>query len=137
MLTANIRVRQKLKKFCLEGMAMIFYVVKVTLSAALIVVISEVAKRNSLMSALLASIPLVSVLAMIWLYAETRDTAKVAAFSSSVVWLVLPSLLLFMVLPELLKRGFNFYLSLALSCTVTVAGYVLLLWLMDHFNIKP
>jgi hypothetical protein len=71
-----------------------YYVIKVVVSAGLVVAISELSKRSAVAGALLASVPLVSVLAMIWLYVDTRDSAHVAAASRSVFWLVLPSLAL-------------------------------------------
>ena len=80
-----------------------YYLIKIAVTTILIVAISEVAKRSSLVGAILASVPLVSVLAMIWLYIYTKDVNKVSDLASSVFWLVLPSLALFLVLPELLK----------------------------------
>jgi hypothetical protein len=71
----------------------------------LVLAISEIARRSSFAGALLASIPLVSVLAIIWLYVDTKDVAKVSALSTSVFWLVLPSLVLFVTLPVLLKKA--------------------------------
>jgi hypothetical protein len=99
------------------------YITKVVVSAILIVLISEISKRSSLIGAVLASVPVVSVLAMIWLYAETRDVTQVAALSRSIVWLVIPSLALFVALPMLLSRGFGFYFSLSISVIATVAAY--------------
>ena len=94
---------------------MMQYVVKVAISAVLIVLVSEFSKRSSLVGALLASLPIVSVLAIVWLYIDTRDTAQVASLSRGIFWLVLPSLVLFLVLPAMLERGHGFYLSLAAS----------------------
>ena len=82
---------------------MIYYVAKIAITTILIVAISEIAKRSSFAAALLASIPLVSVLAMLWLYVDTKDVAKVSALATSVFWLVLPSLVFFITLPLLLK----------------------------------
>jgi hypothetical protein len=100
------------------------YVVKIVVTALLVVAISEVSKRSSFVGALLASIPIVSVLAMIWLYTDTRDVAQVAALSRSVFWLVLPSLALFLLLPILLTRGYAFYTSLAVSIGATIFVYL-------------
>ena len=115
---------------------MFYYITKIGISAILIVIISEVAKRSSMLGALLASVPLVSVIAMIWLYTETKDVAKVSTFSNSVFWLVLPSLLLFIALPLLLKQGVNFYLSLGLSVGITVLAYGIMLAVLNYFGIK-
>jgi len=115
---------------------MVYYVVKVAISALLIVAIAEISKRSSFFAALLASVPLVSVLAMIWLYFDTRDAAKVAALAGGIFWLVLPSLALFIALPLMLKQGLNFYLSMGLSILITVACYWLMLALLDHVGIE-
>src|SRR4029079_14853887 len=92
-----------------------YYATKILISAALVVLVSELTKRSTVAGAILASIPLVSVLAMICLYADTHDVAQVASLSRSIFWLVLPSLVLFVVLPALLQRGFGFFASLAFA----------------------
>ena len=114
---------------------MVYLVLKFALSAALIVAVSEIARRNSSAAALLASLPLVSVLAFVWLYLDTHDTAKIAALSGSVFWLVIPSLLLFLTLPVLLRLGVNFWLSLLLSCTLTAVAYMGMTLLLKRFEI--
>lgn len=106
------------------------------ITVALIVVISEVAKRSSFIGALLASIPLVSVLAMLWLYVDTQDVEKVSAMATSVFWLVLPSLALFVSLPLFLRQGINFYLSMGLSIAITVACYWLMVTVLGHFGVS-
>ncbi len=115
---------------------MTFYLVKIAVTTILIVVIAEVAKRSSFVGAILASVPLVSVLAMIWLYIDTKDTTKVSALSTSVFWLVLPSLALFVVLPFLLKHGVNFYLGMGISIAITVVCYFLMVALLNLFGVK-
>ena len=115
---------------------MTYYLVKLAVTTVLIVAISEVAKRSSFIGAILASIPLVSVLAMIWLYIDTKDVGKVSSLATSVFWLVLPSLALFVALPLLLKQGMNFYLSLGISTGVTVACYLLMVLVLDYYGVK-
>ena len=97
--------------------------IKIFISALLIAAISEVARRSTLLGALLASLPVTSLLAFVWLYRDTGNTAKVAALSADIFWLVLPSLVLFVVLPMLLRNGWNFWLSLGLSCAATAVSY--------------
>jgi len=111
-----------------------YYISKIALSAVLIVAISEVAKRSSMMGAILASVPMVSIIAMIWLYHESGDTTKVIALASNIVWLVLPSLVLFLTLPILLKHEFNFYLSLGISIALTIIAYLLMLATLHLFR---
>jgi hypothetical protein len=115
---------------------MVYYVTKLFVSAALIVLISELSKRSSLVGALLASIPLVSVLAMIWLYVDTKDAVQVASLSRSIFWLVLPSLTLFLLLPALLQRGLSFYPSLAASIAATIAAYYALIAIAPRFGLR-
>lgn len=102
---------------------MYYLLIKTLISAVIIVAISELSRRSSLLGALLASLPLTSLLAFIWLYRDTHDTAKIAALSTSIFWLVLPSLVLFLVLPVLLRRGFHFPSALALSTLAMLAAY--------------
>lgn len=102
---------------------MAYLITKLAATALIVVVVSELAKRSALLGAILASVPLVSVLAMIWIYVETRDTARLAAFSVDVLWLVLPSLVLFAVLPMLLRLGVGFWWSLGAGIAATVLAY--------------
>src|SRR5512146_229005 len=103
---------------------MLYYIVKLLLSAGIIVVVSVVAKHNAALGALIKSLPLISILAMIWLYVDTHDTGKIAELSFSTFWLVLPTLPMFLVLPALLKAGFGFYASLGMSMAAMLACYV-------------
>lgn len=113
-----------------------YYIFKITITAALIVLISEVAKRSSFIGAILASIPLISVLAMIWLYIDTKDVTKISNLSLSVFWLVIPSLALFLALPLLLKQGLNFYLSISISIALTVGCYWMMVSALDYFGVE-
>ena len=113
-----------------------FYWIKIAVTTILIVTISEIAKRSTLLGAILASIPLISVLALFWLYVETEDIDRVSTLATSVFWLVLPSLALFVSLPILLRYGLNFYLSIGLSISITVLCYFLMITILNHFGFK-
>lgn len=115
---------------------MLYFAVKLAITAVLVVVIGEIAKRSSFLAAFLASIPLVSVLAMIWLYVDTRDVNKVATLSTGVFWLVLPSLVLFILLPILLRKDFGFVLSLSLSILATAGAYFIMIAILQKFGVK-
>ncbi|MEJ2346539.1 MAG: DUF3147 family protein [Gammaproteobacteria bacterium] len=115
---------------------MTYYLTKVAITAVLVVLISEVAKRSSLIGAVLASVPLVSVLAMIWLYIDTRDAGRVSSLATSVFWLVIPSLALFISLPLLLRRGMQFYLALAVSIAITVGCYFVMVTVLERFGVR-
>ena len=115
---------------------MSYYITKIVVTTALIVLISEISKRSTLIGAILASVPLVSVLAMIWLYAETRDAVQVAQLSRSILWLVLPSLILLLLLPLLLQRGVSFAASLTASIGATIGGYYVTVAALRHFGVQ-
>ena len=115
---------------------MTFYVIKTVMTVVLIVIISEIAKRNTFAGALLTSIPLISVFVILWLYFETKDTARISTLATSIFWLVLPSLVFFITLPIFLKQGINFYLSVCASCGLTVASYGIMILILNHFGIK-
>jgi hypothetical protein len=114
---------------------MLQYIIKVVLSATLIVIVSEASKKSSLVGGIFASVPLISVLALIWLYIETRDTERISQLSTSVFWLVIPSLSLFIILPVLLKMKINFYLALSTSIIMMILFYYLIIYLLDKFGI--
>jgi hypothetical protein len=115
---------------------MFYYIIKVVLSAVLIVAVSEASKKSSLIGGILASIPLVSVLAMIWLYMETKDIQKISQLSTSVFWLVLPSLSMFLLLPYLLKLKLDFFLALLISIAVMVLCYYAMIFILTKFGMK-
>jgi len=110
--------------------------VKVIDTAIVVVAISEIAKRNSLWAGLLASLPLTSLLAFVWIYLDSGNADHVAALSRSIFWLVLPSLLLFLLLPWLLRLGIGFWLSLAISCIATAGAYFAMLRLLERLGMQ-
>jgi len=89
--------------------------------------------RSTLWAALIASLPLTSLLAFIWLYIETGDYERIAALSQSIFWLVLPSLALFLSLPFFLRLGWSFWISLGISCFTTAAFYSMMVWVLDFY----
>ena len=113
-----------------------YYIVKVLVSALLVVAISEVAKRSSFWGAALASIPLTSVLAMVWLQVETGNTARIASLSLGIFWLVIPSLVLFLALPGLLRLGWGFWPSLLASIAATSVAYGAMGWLLGRLGVQ-
>lgn len=112
-----------------------YYILKVLISAVLIVAITEIAKKSTLIGGILASIPLVSVLAFIWIYIDTKNIETISKLSISVFWLVIPSLVLFITLPIFLKY-LNFYLSLLCSIGLTVIAYYGMILLLNKYGIN-
>jgi hypothetical protein len=111
------------------------YTIKILLTVAVVVAVSEIAKRSTLWGAALASLPLTSVLALVWLYLDTADTQRVAALSGSIFWLVLPSLALFVLLAYLLRSGWGFWPGLGVACVGTAAAYFGMVWCLGRFGV--
>lgn len=104
-----------------------YLLLKAILSGAIIAVASEIARRSSLLGAVLISLPLTSVLAAIWLYRDTRDTVEVAALSWAILWVIVPSLVFFVVLP-LALRSLSFWPAMLLACAATALSYGAWIW---------
>ncbi len=111
------------------------YIIKTLLTLFIIVAVSEIAKKSSLIGGILVSLPIVSVLAMIWLWVDTKSKTKLAEFSYSVFWLVIPSLVLFISLPFLLKK-MEFGWAMTAACGLTVLAYYAMVTVLGAFNIK-
>ena len=103
-------------------------------SGAVIVTASEIAKRSAVFGALVISLPLASIMSMTWLYNDTQDTAQVADFAESILWLVIPSMLLFVMLPLLLRRGWGFEAAMAAGIVATIIAYGLGIWAAQSFS---
>lgn len=99
------------------------FALKLAVTALIIAGASELGKRSTFAGAILISLPLSSLLALSWLYQETKDPARVASMAGGIFWAVLPSLLFFLVLPALLKRGWGYWPALGAACAATAAGY--------------
>ena len=115
---------------------MLYLATKALLSGVIIAIVSEVAKRSPGLGALIVSLPLVSIMAMIWLWRDTSDVARIAAHAEATFWFVLPSLPMFLVLPWALRHGFGFWSAMGLSCLLTVGLYLITMWLLPRFGIK-
>ncbi len=100
-------------------------VIKVLITALVIIGISELGKRFLLFAAILASLPITSILAMVWLYQDTKDITKVISLSNNIFWAILPSLAFFIVFPILLKSKMAFAPALTLSCVVMGMTYAI------------
>ena len=113
-----------------------FALLKAAISGILIAIVSETAKRSPAFGALIASLPLVSVISMIWLWHETEDSKRIADHAEATFWYVLPSLPMFLVLPYLLRSGMTFYAALGLSCLLTIILYTCMIFVLRRFGIE-
>jgi polyferredoxin len=102
---------------------MTYLLLKALLSGLIVAAASEVARRWPGLGGLIVSLPLVSLLAFIWLWRDTGDSERIAALSQSAFWFFLPSMPMFLVLPALLRAGVGFWPALLAACALTIALY--------------
>ena len=112
------------------------YTLKVIVTAIIVVCIAEVSKRWTLLGAITASLPLTSILAMIWLYIDTSDIEKINSLSLSIFWVVIPSILFFLLLPAFDKLGLNFWMSLGASCFCTACVYWVYIKAIEKIGVR-
>ena len=115
---------------------MLYLVVKALISGAIVAAVSEIAKRYPGFGGLLASLPLVSVLGMVWLWRDKPDAANMAAHAEGTFWFVLPSLPMFLLIPALLRRGVPFWGALAAGCFLTIGLYMAMVWIGPKVGLK-
>ena len=111
-------------------------VAKALLAGAMIAAISEIGKRLPATAAIVASLPLVSVLGMIFLWHAKPDSENMAVHVQATFWYVLPSLPMFLAIPMLLRHGTDFWPALALGCALTVTLYTLMVWIGPRFGLS-
>lgn len=111
-------------------------VAKALLAGAMIAAIAEIGKRLPATAAIVASLPLVSVLGMIFLWRELPDAENMARHSWATFWYVLPSLPMFLVIPVLLRNGVSFWAALALGCALTVGLYLAMMHLGPRLGLR-
>ena len=111
-------------------------VAKALLAGAMIAAISEIGKRLPAMGALVASLPLVSVLGMIFLWFARPDAENMAVHSSATFWYVLPSLPMFLVIPLMLRAGVIFWIALAVGCALTVVLYLAMMQIGPRLGLR-
>lgn len=115
---------------------MLYLAVKAAVSGVIIAIVSEVARRQPALGALIVSLPLVSILGILWLWHDTGDAERIAAHAQATFWYVLPTLPMFLLVPLLLRAGVNFWPSLAAGCALTIALYLITVWALARFGIS-
>jgi len=115
---------------------MLYLVIKAALSGMIVAAVSEIARRYPGWGGLVASLPLTSLLAMIWLFRDTHDPERVAELSMSALWFFMPSVPLFVALPLLIRSGVPFWLSMGIVVAGTLALYAGWFWAAPRLGIK-
>ena len=115
---------------------MVYLLIKAAISGILVALASEVARRYAGFGALIASLPLVSVLGMIWLWRDTHDPVRLADHAEATLWFIAPSLPMFVLIPVLLRAGVSFWLALGVGCALTVLLYLAMVWGAARLGIR-
>lgn len=112
------------------------FILKTLLSALIISAVSILSKKYPTFAAIIISLPITSILAIFWLFNDTHDSTKVIEFSYSIIWIVIPSVVFFILLALLLKKQVNFYISMVLSSLIMIIGYYAYVKLLRLFDIN-
>lgn len=115
---------------------MAHYLIKLFLSAGVIVAVTEIAKRNNAAASIIHSLPLTSLLAFIWLYAETRDSALIGRHAFGTFWFVLPTLPMFLLMPWLIRKLGGFWPAFGSGILLTVILYFLTMALLKKVGVE-
>lgn len=114
---------------------MTWIVIKYLITAAVVVLISEVAKRSDKLGGLVAALPMVTFLALIWLYVEKQPAEKISNHAWYTFWYVVPTLPMFLAFPFLHDR-IGFWATLGVCALITVVCFVLFAWGVKQFGIE-
>ena len=109
---------------------------KYLISAGLVVLIAETAKRSDRLGAFIGAMPWVTTLAMIWLFADKQGSEKIANHAWYTFWYVLPTLPMFLQLPWMLRKGFGFPISLLVSVLLTAGCFWLIALVVKRWGIQ-
>ncbi|PPR79908.1 MAG: hypothetical protein CFH01_00117 [Alphaproteobacteria bacterium MarineAlpha2_Bin1] len=115
---------------------MLYLIFKSLISGIMIGIISEVAKKYPGLGGLIASLPLISVIGIIWLWNDTQNLSKIVEHSYSTLFFVIPSLPFFIVLPICIKTGIPFWIAISSACIVTILLYIVMIKSSSIFGIK-
>ena len=114
---------------------MIQIIAKTLISAVVIALVSEIGKRSTTFAAILAALPLTSVMVLTWLYLETRDVERVATLSTGIFWAIVPSFLFLLTLPWMLRHGIRFAYAMPLACLTMAGGFAVYLVILRKVGI--
>ena len=115
---------------------MLYLLIKAALSGMIVAIVSEVAKRYPGFGALIASLPLVSLLGMIWLWRDKPDVPNMAAHVEATFWFVLPSLPMFLLMPWMLRHGIAFWPTVLAGCALTILLYLAMIWIGPRIGLR-
>ncbi len=113
-----------------------YLIIKAALSGIIVMIVSGVSRRNPSIGGLIASLPLISILAFIWLWRDTSDPERIATQAEATFWYIFPSIAMFLVLPAMLRSGIGFWAALSIACVLTLALYSATMWALPRMGIN-
>lgn len=115
---------------------MLYLIVKAAVSGIIVMAVSEIARRSPTIGGLVGALPLVSLLAAIWLWRDTADAERVAAQLQSTFWFVLPTLPMFLLVPYLLRHGVAFWGAIGAGAALTIVLYAAMVFMLQRFGVS-
>lgn len=115
---------------------MSWFFLRAALSGLIVAAIAEIARRSPGFAALVASLPLVSLLGMIWMWRDGLGLERIASHSEATFWFVLPSMPMFLLIPFLIRSGMGLWGSLLIGCALTILLYFVMIWLGPRIGLK-
>jgi F0F1-type ATP synthase assembly protein I len=112
-----------------------YLILKYLVTAGLVVLISEFAKRSDKLGGLIASLPLVTVLTLIWLFLEKQPMSKIANHAYYTFWFVIPTLPFFLLFPQLLAK-YHFWPAICISTLFTMLVFIVYAEVLKHFGLN-
>jgi hypothetical protein len=112
------------------------FITRALLSGVIIALIAIIGRKAPTLAALVASLPLISILGMIWLWRDTADAALLANHAEATFWYVLPSLPMFLLIPWLLRSGYSFWAALGAGIILTVLLYLMTIGIAARFGVR-
>jgi len=114
---------------------MSWIITKYLLTAGMVVLISEIAKRSDKLGGFIAALPIMTLLTLLWLYLENQGSEKIANHAYYTFWYVIPTLPMFLLFPLLLPK-LGFWLTMGTSILITIACFGLFVMLMRNFGVE-
>lgn len=112
------------------------FAIRAILSGIIVALIAVIGRKAPAAGALIASLPLVSILGMIWLWRDTSDPVLLADHAEATFWYVLPSLPMFLIMPWLLRSGQNFWAALLCGVALTIILYLVTIFIAARFGVR-
>ena len=112
------------------------FITRALLSGIIVALIALIGRKAPAVAALVASLPLISILGMIWLWRDTGDSALLADHAEATFWYVLPSLPMFLIIPWLLRSEYGFWLALSVAVVITVLLYLVTIGIAARFGVR-